>query len=97
MSACIIKVTACLVHLVLPIIVPAYQDCQGKETVKRACPSGRVVKPPAAVHTGQGSLPVRVEALVHPLRESSLLKARVHAIGLFLDRHRGLTCVFFKM
>jgi len=39
----------------------------------------------------------RVEALVHPLRESSLLKARVHAIGLFLDRHRGLTCVLFKM
>ena len=62
-----------------------------------ACPSGRVVKPPAAVHAGQGSLPVRVEALVHPLRESSLLKARVHAIGLFLDRHRGLTCVLFKM
>jgi len=40
----------------------------------------------AAVHAGQGSLPVRVEALVHPLRESSLLKARVHAIGLFLDK-----------
>jgi len=39
---------------------------------QRACPSGRVVKPPAAVHAGQGSLPVRVEALVHPLRESSL-------------------------
>jgi len=33
---------------------------------------------------------------VHPQRVISLL-ARVHAIGLFLDRHRGLTCVLFKM
>ena len=64
--------------------------------VALACPSGRVVKPPAAVHAGQGSLPVRVEALVHPLWESGLL-ARVHAIGLLLDRHRGFTCVLFKM
>ena len=62
----------------------------------KACPSGRVVKPPAAVHVGQGSLPIRVEALVHPLRESGLL-ARVHAIELLLDRHRGFTCVLFKM
>ena len=25
------------------------------------------------------------------------LLARMHAIGLFLDRHRGLICVLFKM
>ena len=54
------------------------------------------LKPPAAVHAGQGSLPVRVEALVHPLRVIGLL-ARVHGIGLLLDRHRGFTCVLFKM
>ena len=64
--------------------------------LRGACPSGRVVKPPATVHAGQGSLPVCVEALGHPLRESSLLKARVHAIGLLLDRHRGFTCVLLK-
>jgi len=34
---------------------------------------------------------------VHPLRVIGLL-ARVHALGLlFLDRHRGFTCVLFKM
>jgi len=54
------------------------------------------VKPPAAVHTGQGSLPVRVEACLLPLRVIGL-SAGVHAIGLFLDRHRGFTCVLFKM
>ena len=45
------------------------------------------VKPPAAVHAGQGSLPAWVIGL----------STCVHAIGLFLDRHRGFTCVLFKM
>ena len=54
------------------------------------------VKPLAAVHTGQGSLSVRVEACLLPLRVIGL-SAGVHAIGLFLDRHRGFTCVLFKM
>jgi len=54
-------------------------------------------KPLAAVHAGQGSLPVQVEASVHPLRVIGL-SARVHAIGLlFPERHRGFTCVLFKM
>ena len=65
-------------------------------TLISPAPVAEWVKPPAAVHAGQGSFPVRVEALVHPLRVISLL-ARVHAIGLFLDRHRGFTCVLFKM
>ena len=54
------------------------------------------VKPLATVHAGQGLLPVRVEAWVHPLRVIGL-SACVHAIGLFLVRHRGFTCVLFKM
>ena len=54
------------------------------------------VKPPAVAHAGQGSLPAWVEAWVLPLRVIGLL-ARVHAIGLFLDRHRGFICVLFKM
>ena len=54
------------------------------------------VKPLAVVHTGQGSLPVRVEPWLLPLRLIGL-SAGVHAIGLFLDRHRGFTCVLFKM
>jgi len=33
---------------------------------------------------------------VHPLRVIGL-SACVHAIGLFLNRHRGFTCVLFKM
>ena len=61
-----------------------------------ACPCGRVVKPLAAVHAGQGSLPVLVEAWVLPLQVIGL-SACVHALGLFLDRHRGFTCVLFKM
>jgi len=54
------------------------------------------VKPLATVHTGQGSLPVWVEACLLPLWAIGL-SAGVHAIGLFLDRHRGFTCVLFKM
>jgi len=54
------------------------------------------VKPLAAVRTGQGLLPMWVEACLLPLRVIGLL-AGVHAIGLFLDRHRGFTCVLFKM
>jgi len=54
------------------------------------------VKPLAAVRTGQGSLPVWVEAWLLPLGVIGL-SAGVHAIGLFLDRHRGFTCVLFKM
>jgi len=54
------------------------------------------VKPLATVHTGQGSLPVWVEAWVLPLRVIGL-SVHVHAIGLFLDRHRGFICVLFKM
>ena len=53
------------------------------------------VKPLAAERTGQGLLPVRVEACLLPLRVIGL-SAGVHAIGLFLDRHRGFTCVLFK-
>jgi len=67
-----------------------------KLTQNCACPCGRVVKPLAAVHAGQGLLPVWVEAWVLPLRVIGL-SARVHAIGLFLDRHRGFICVLFKM
>jgi len=54
------------------------------------------VKPLAAVRTSQGSLPVWVEACLLPLQVIGL-SAGVHAIGLFLDRHRGFTCVLFKM
>ena len=66
------------------------------ETMKTPAVVAEWVKPLAAVHAGQGSLPVRVEARLLPLRVIGL-SAGVHAIGLFLDRHRGFTCVLFKM